>query len=91
MSLDPVQVSDMRLDRRAVTLSELRRVIPVAEERAFTLGGLSGPYQTVLYLVACVGGFLADELASLKPGAFVLNTDELSLVTLAPEFAKNGL
>ncbi len=80
---------DRRHDRRPLPLEELRRVFQAARESVHTFRGMSGRDRVALYSAACVSGFRAEELASLRPAAFHLD-DDPPTVTLSAENAKNG-
>ncbi len=60
-----------------------------ARESAHAFRGMSVQDRLALYATACVSGFRAEELASLRPTAFNLDGDPPT-VTLAAENAKNG-
>ncbi len=78
---------DRRHDRRALPIEELRGVIASARTSNRAFRGLAGGDRAVLYSVACVSGFRAEELATLRPTAFDLDA---ATVTLSAENAKNG-
>jgi integrase len=80
---------DRRHDRRALPLVELRTVFKAAAESTRVFRGLSGPDRAILYAVAAASGFRAEELATLRPGAFDLDA-EPPTVTLGAEDTKNG-
>ena len=80
---------DRRHDRRPLPLEELRPIFQAARGSACTFRGMSGPDRVALYSTACVNGFRAEELASLRPAAFDLDGDPPT-VTLSAENAKNG-
>ena len=77
---------DRRHDRRALTPEELSRLIQSAESGP-VLWKLSGADRAVLYLVAIGTGFRRNELRSLKPEAFALDT-EPPTITVAAAYSK---
>ena len=74
--------TDRRHDRRALSDEEIRWFIdatttgPVRE-------GLRGEDRTMLYRLALGTGFRRDELKSLTPGSFSLDTDPPTVTILA--------
>jgi integrase len=80
---------DRRHDRRTLSAEELRSLIQAARQSKEDFRGLGGPDRAILYAVACASGFRAGELASLRPGAFDLDSEPRT-VTLSAENAKNG-
>ncbi len=65
--------TDRRHDRRALTDDELRRLIHAAEQGPVVLG-MEGVDRAMLYRLATGTGLRANELRSLTPEAFKLNT-----------------
>jgi integrase len=80
---------DRRHDRRPLPLEDLRRVFQAAHESAHLFRGLTGRDRGMLYAVACVSGFRAEELARLRPSSFDLDGTPPT-VTLGAEETKNG-
>ncbi|MBM3996903.1 MAG: hypothetical protein FJ303_22550 [Planctomycetes bacterium] len=79
---------DRRRNRRILDEAELRMIMASAASSKVVFHGLTGYDRELLYLVACVTGFRAGELAVLCPKDFNLdcNTPE---VALSATFAKN--
>ncbi len=65
---------DRRHDRRAMTDDELARLIDTAKQGPI-VGGMSGPERAMLYQLAVGTGFRANEIRSLTPESFSLDTD----------------
>src|SRR5262249_43226931 len=80
---------DRRHHRRPLSLDELRSVIQAAQQSSRVFRKLTGWDRAVLYSVACVSGFRAEELASLHPTDFNLD-GEPPTVTLGAGDTKNG-
>jgi integrase len=84
-----VATEDIRHDRRALTLDEMRRLIAAAQSSAKLFRDISGPARAALYALACASGFRKSEIASLTPESFQLAA-EPPCVVLAASAAKNG-
>ncbi len=80
--------SDRRRVRRALTPEEAAALVQAAENGAVVMG-LSGPDRATLYRVAMGTGFRAEELTSLTPAAFHLDSDPPEIVCAAA-YTKNG-
>ena len=78
---------DRRHDRRALTDEELARLIAAAETGPAILG-MTGPDRAVLYRLAVGTGFRANELHSLTPESFDLDTDPPT-VTVQAAYSKH--
>ena len=74
--------SDRRHERRALDVSELDRLISAAAS-GLTFQGLSGPDRATLYRLAVGTGFRVNELRSLTPESFRLDSDPPSVVVSA--------
>jgi integrase len=79
---------DRRRDRRILDEMELRQLLAEAAASTVTYRGMAGPDREALYLVACVTGFRAGELAALCPKDFALEGDTPE-VTLSGVYTKN--
>jgi excisionase family DNA binding protein len=80
-----------RHDRRTPTLAELRGAIAAARVSPRPFRGLSGADRAILYATAAASGFRVEELASLTPESFDLDSANGPLVVLRGDVAKNGL
>jgi integrase len=80
---------NVKLDRRSLSLEELRSAIQEANLSDRGFRELTGPDLAILYSVACASGFRASELARLCPSAFDLDGDPPT-ITLSAAEAKNG-
>jgi integrase len=80
--------ADRRRIRRALTPEEAARVVQAAESGP-KAGGLTGPDRAMLYALALGTGFRADELATLTPERFDLDSDPPTATVMAC-YAKNG-
>ncbi len=80
--------ADRRRIRRALTPEEAARVIQAANAGP-EAGGLAGPERAMLYDLALGTGFRADELATLIPERFSLDSDPPTVTVLAG-YSKNG-
>jgi site-specific recombinase XerC len=79
---------DRRHVRRALTLDEAARVVQAAEAGPDSMG-MTGPDRAVLYAVALGTGFRAEELRTLTPELFKLDSDRPT-VTARACYTKNG-
>lgn len=75
--------------RRPLLADELRRLIEAARKSARTFRGLASDDRAALYATATGTGVRAEELSTLRPSAFALDTNPPT-VTLRPEDSKNG-
>src|SRR5262249_50656143 len=80
--------TDRRHRRRALTEAEATQLIQATEAGA-TFKGLSGPDRAVLYALALGTGFRRNELKSLTPERFDLDSDPPTATVLAC-YSKNG-
>jgi integrase len=80
--------ADIRHARRDFAPEELQRLLAAARRSTRVLRKLSGTDRYFLYLAACATGFRANELASLTPDSFNLDTDPPT-VTIESSCAKN--
>ncbi len=78
--------SDRRHERRALTGEELADLMTAAESGPVVLK-VPGPDRAMLYRLAAVTGFRANELRSLTPESFDLDSD-LPAVTVAAAYSK---
>ena len=65
--------TDVRRERRALSLTELQAVIQAAERSKKTFRGLTGPDRALLYQTATYTGLRASELESLSRSSFKLD------------------
>lgn len=79
--------TDRRHDRRALSESELTRLIEVAETGP-PAGGLTGPDRAMLYLLAVYTGFRKGELGSLTLKSFRLDRTPCT-VTIQAAYSKH--
>jgi integrase len=80
---------DRRHDRRPLSLDEIRLLIETARQSAWVFRELAGRDRSMLYAVACVSGFRAEELSELSPSSFDLGGNPPT-VTLPATCTKNG-
>jgi integrase len=80
--------SDRRRIRRYLSPEEVARVI-LAAEQGPEVFRLSGPDRAILYSLAAGTGFRADELRTLTPERFKLESDHPTVTALAC-YTKNG-
>ena len=80
--------ADRRHVRRAMTHDEAASVIQAAENGP-TVIGLNGPDRAILYRLALGTGFRAEELRTLVPERFDLESDRPTVTVLAC-YSKNG-
>jgi integrase len=80
--------TDRRRVRRALTHDESARLVRAAGTGPKVFG-LSGPDRAVLYALALGTGFRADELRTLTPERFALDSDPPT-VTASACYTKNG-
>jgi hypothetical protein len=80
---------DRRHDRRPLSLDEIRLLIETARQSAWVFRELAGRDRAMLYAVACVSGFRAEELSELSPTSFDLDGNPPT-VTLPATCTKNG-
>jgi site-specific recombinase XerC len=80
--------ADRRHQRRALTPEEAGRLIRAAESGP-VVKGISGPDRAMAYKVAVGTGFRADELRSLTPESFRLDSEPPTVVCEAG-YTKNG-
>jgi integrase len=73
---------DRRHVRRALTLLEAARVVQAAEAGPDIMG-MSGPDRAILYALALGTGFRAEELRTLTPDRFELDSDRPTVTALA--------
>jgi site-specific recombinase XerD len=66
---------DVRVQRRALQADEVIRLIATTESSQTLFRGLAGRDRAVLYLLAATSGFRVDELATLTPESFDLESD----------------
>ena len=67
--------TDLRHERRELPEMELRSLLAAAATNATEFQGLTGTDRRMLYAVAMTTGYRAQELASLAPAAFRLDSD----------------
>jgi integrase/recombinase XerC len=79
---------DVRHERRALTADELSRTIQAAERSDKSFRGVNGSTRALLYRMAAMTGFRADELASLTPASFDLKSDPPT-VTIEAAYSKH--
>lgn len=81
--------TDRRHDRRAFTEAELTSILATAAGSERTFRGLTGRDRRLLYEVAMVTGFRAEEVSTLTPASFRLD-DTPPVVILPARDTKNG-
>jgi integrase len=79
---------DRRHDRRPLCENELRLLLEKTRGSTWRFRGLSGEDRHLLYVLACVSGFRARELAMLTPESFDLESD-LPTVSVRAGYTKN--
>ncbi|MGL4423827.1 MAG: tyrosine-type recombinase/integrase, partial [Gemmataceae bacterium] len=79
---------DQRKTRRALTVLELQTLLTTSGQSSKVFRGFTGDDRRVLYKLAASTGFRAEELASLTPSAFQLDSKPYT-VTLAGKNSKN--
>ncbi len=67
--------TDRRVERRALSADECRRLLSAAEASAETVYGMTGPDRAILYRLALETGLRWGELRSLTRGSFNLDGD----------------
>ena len=78
--------ADIRVQRRALSITDMRKLLDTARmgpERH----GIDGPQRALIYELAATTGLRVSELASLTAGSFCLG--ESPSVTIAAAYAKN--
>jgi integrase len=80
--------ADRRRTRRALTPEEAIRLVSVTEPRPLD-GGLSGPDRAMLYSIALATGLRRDELKSITPESFDLQSTP-PVVRVLAGYCKNG-
>ena len=80
--------ADRRRRRRALTREEATRLVCAAEAGP-VVGGMAGPDRAILYALALGTGFRAEELATLTPDRFDLDSIPPT-ATVDACYAKNG-
>jgi integrase len=83
------EAEDVRRGRRALSPPDLGELLQAALASTSVFRGLTGTDRHFLYLCAMGTGFRADELASLFPGSFTLDTHPPVVVCRAG-YTKNG-
>jgi integrase len=85
--LEPLNVRlDRRHDRRALSVSEVKKLLTATAARE-SRGGMTGPERRLLYLLALETGLRANELRSLTRSSFHLDPDSPT-VTVAAGYSK---
>jgi integrase len=79
---------DRRRRRRALTPLECQRLLTAAAASKRKLGGMTGPERRLFYYLALSTGLRRNELGSLTPETFQLDTD-LPTVTVEGTWTKN--
>ncbi len=77
-----IATSDAKRKRRPLSLDEFTRIINATENGA-TFYNMTGKDRAMLYRVAVNTGFRSNELRSLFPTSFTLDTDEPSIMIAA--------
>jgi integrase len=80
--------NDRRRRRRSLTPEECQRLLAVAAASKRRLGGMTGPDRKIFYSVALSSGLRRNELGSLIPESFQLDTDPPT-VTVEGAWTKN--
>ncbi len=79
---------DVRHDRRAIGLDELRRLVEAASEGPSRMG-VPGPVRALVYRLAVATGLRYSEIQSIAPGSFDWRS-EPPTVTVEAGYTKNG-
>jgi integrase len=79
---------DRRHDRRPLCENELRLLLEMTRQSIAGFRGLSGEDRHLLYVLACVTGFRARELAMITPKSFDLEFDP-PIVSVRAGYTKN--
>ena len=72
--------SDLRINRRALSPSELAKLLSTTRRSEETVYGLTGRERHALYLLACTSGLRAIELHHLTPERFDLVAREVTIL-----------
>jgi integrase len=80
--------NDRRRRRRSLTPEECQRLLAAAARSKRRLGGMIGPDRKIFYSVGLSSGLRRDELGSLTPESFQLDT-EPPTVTVEGKWTKN--
>jgi site-specific recombinase XerD len=80
--------TDRRHDRQTLSEDQLSAIIRATSESKKTFRGLTGTDRGMIYLTAMTTGFRAEEMASLSPESFHLDTDT-PVAGLAARVTKN--
>jgi integrase len=80
--------NDRRRRRRALSPEECQRLLAAAAASKRKLGGMTGPDRRVFYALAVSTGLRRNELGSLTPESFQLDTQP-PIVTVEGKWTKN--